>query len=463
MSYASFRILLIDDEDAQRTTLQGFLSKQGLTVSAHASGSAAIEEFRQHASDLILTDLRMPDLDGTQVVREILSLDPTAPVVVMTAFGSIDSAVRIMKQGAFDYIQKPIDLDELLLIIARARERSALLRENRDLKTQLREKFRFDSILGTSSAIEEVVSLAARVAPSTATVLLRGESGTGKELVAHAIHLASDRAEKPFVVVNCAALPDTLFESELFGHERGAFTGAEQRRIGKFELADSGTLFIDEVGDIPLPIQVKLLRAIQFGQVERLGGSAPLHLDVRIIAATHRPLESMIENGLFREDLFYRLNVVPIHLPPLRRRKEDIPVLAESFVQRYAKDNGRSLQGISREAMDLLLRYDFPGNVRELENLMQRAVVLGRDPLVTTADLPTTLHPTRSSEHAFALMAKDDLRDLTTKVELLETAYIEEALRRTGGNQVKAATLLGISERTLRYKLGKRKDECSEG
>ncbi|MBR9974608.1 MAG: sigma-54-dependent Fis family transcriptional regulator [Bacteroidetes bacterium] len=453
---STFHILVADDEEAQRNAIAGFLKKKNFTVSEAANGTAAVAHVRANPVDLVLTDFRMPDMTGQQVLRAVREINPDIPVVVITAFGSIETAVGIMKDGAFDYLQKPVELEELLLIIGRARDHRMLISENRLLRAQLAERYSFDNIVSRSGAMEDVLNTAGRVASSKASVLLRGESGTGKELIARAIHMSSGRKDQPFVVVNCAALPESLFESELFGHEKGAFTGAERQRIGKFEQADGGTLFIDEVGDIPLSIQVKLLRALQFGQIERVGGSETLQLDVRFVAATNRDLETMITDGSFREDLYYRLNVVSIHLPPLRKRREDIAPLVTAFIHKYAERNGKQVQGISREAMDLLTRYDYPGNVRELENIVQRAVVLTRDETVTTQDLPPDLLHTGSTAE---LPAHElfELGDLSQRVNALEHLLIEKALNKSGGNQVKAAELLGISERTLRYKLARKR------
>ena len=455
---STFHILVADDEEAQRKAIAGFLKKKDFTVAEAANGTDAIAYVRDHPVDLLLTDYRMPDMTGQEVLRAVRAINPDIPVVVITAYGSIETAVGIMKDCAFDYLQKPVELEELLLIIGRAREHRMLVSENRLLRAQLSERYSFDSIVSRSGAMEEVLNTAGRVAASKASVLVRGESGTGKELIARAIHMASSRSNRPFVVVNCAALPESLFESELFGHEKGAFTGAERQRIGKFEQADGGTLFIDEVGDIPLAIQVKLLRALQFGQIERVGGSETLALDVRIVAATNRGLEAMIADGSFREDLYYRLNVITIHLPPLRRRREDVAPLAASFVRRYAELNGKDVQGISREAMDLLTRYDFPGNVRELENIVQRAVVLTRDEMVTTQDLPPELLHAATPD-ALPHHELFELGDLAQRVDTLERLLVEKALDASGGNQVRAAELLGISERTLRYKLAKFRDQ----
>jgi DNA-binding NtrC family response regulator len=451
-------ILVVDDEEAQRSSIAGFLRKKGYSVLTAASGSQAQEIAASMHIDIVLTDFRMPDMTGEDVLNMIRNIDPDIPVVVVTAYGTIESAVGLMRQGAFDYIQKPVDLDELLLVIERAHERSHLISENRQLREQLAGKASFSNIVSHSAEMEVVLNTAARVAESKASVLIRGESGTGKELIAHTIHMASDRKDRPFVVVNCAAIPETLFESELFGHEKGAYTGAERQRIGKFEQADGGTLFIDEAGDIPLAIQVKLLRALQFGEIQSLGSNDTLHVDTRIIAATNRPLEDLIREGAFREDLYYRLNVVTITLPPLRQRKADIGSLTQVFMRTFAEQNGKRIDGVSKEAMDMLLRYDYPGNIRELENIIQRAVVLSREEIITTQDLPPNVQLAMKNpgQHVPGDLS---LGDLNEAVERLEDAMIEKALQESGGNQVRAAALLNISERTLRYKLARRKHE----
>ena len=453
MSEKKYSILIIDDEEAQRESIAGFLAKKGYLVHTASAGKDGIDAFSAAPFDLVLTDYRMPDVSGKDVLTQVRKMDPDIPVVVVTAFGSIESAVELMKIGAFDYLQKPIDLDELILLIKRAEERGHLLSENRLLREQLSERYSFDGIISNSGEMENVLNTAGRVAKSRASVLLRGESGTGKELIARAIHFASDRKDRPFVVVNCAALPESLFETELFGHEKGAFTGAERLRIGKFEQADGGTLFIDEVGDIPLMIQVKLLRALQFGQIERIGGEKTLDLDVRIIAATNRDLEHLISSSEFREDLYYRLNVVTVSIPPLRQRRSDIAPLVHELIRKYATQNRKLKEGISSEAMQILQRYDFPGNVRELENIIQRAVVLGRDSIVTTQDLPPEILG-EDTEVAGGYTTVE-IGDLNKQVAMLEDAMIRKALEKSGGNQVRASEMLNISERTLRYKLAK--------
>jgi two-component system NtrC family response regulator len=394
----------------------------------------------------------MPDMNGLEVVKQTKSFNPEVPVVVITAFSDTEDAVRVMKEGAFDYLSKPIDLDELELLVQKAREHNYLVSENRFLKEQLQEKYRFNSIISQSKEMEAVINTAGRVAVSRATVLLRGESGTGKELIAKAIHYGSDRKDKPLIAVNCAALSENLLESELFGHEKGAFTGATSQRIGRFEQANGGTLFIDEIGDIALQTQVKLLRALQFGEFERVGGSSTIRVDVRVITATNRNLEELIKKGLFREDLFYRINVVTITLPALRERKTDIPVLIRYFINKYASENQKDIEGISKEAQDYLMRYRFPGNVRELENIIERAVVMARDNIITTYDLPPGLSNTNETSQ---LDPTDFSVSYTDKVAAFETAMIDAALDAKHGNQSRAAELLGISERHLRSRMTK--------
>ncbi len=447
-----FRILLIDDEPAQIISLKSFLKRRDYTVLTANSGTEGLQIVKEGNIDLIFTDFRMPDMTGLEVVKAVKAFNPEIPVVVITAFSQTEDAVQVMKEGAYDYLSKPVDLDELELLVKKAREHNFLISENKLLKEQLQEKYKFDSIISQSGEMEEVLNTAARVAPSKATVLIRGESGTGKELIAKAIHFASDRKDKPMITVNCAALTESLLESELFGHEKGSFTGAINQRIGRFEQAGGGTLFIDEVGDIPLQTQVKLLRALQFGQFERVGGTQTIQTDVRVITATNRNLEALIEKGLFREDLFYRINVVTIHIPPLRERKTDIPVLIRHFLEKFAKANNKPIKGISKEAQDYLMRYHFPGNIRELENLIERAVVLARDDIITTSDLPPGLSTTTEQgildPHTFS-------DSYPEKVAAFEKAMIEEALGLKNGNQSQAAKLLGISERHLRSRMQK--------
>lgn len=443
-------VLIIDDEEVQVQSLKTFLSKRGFKIFTANSGEAGLEIIKENNIDITLTDFKMPGWDGLTTLKKIKEVNPEIDVVVMTAFGTIDSAVALMKSGAFDYLTKPIDLDELENILSKIKERRNLISENRLLKNALNEKFKFDSIVTKSLAMENVLSTAARVAQAKTTVLIRGESGTGKELIAKAIHFTSNRKDKPFITVNVASLSENLIESELFGHEKGSFTGAINSRIGKFEEANGGTIFIDEVGDIPLSIQVKLLRTIQFGEYQRIGSNAINFTDVRIIAATHRNLEEMIQNKEFREDLFYRLNVVTITLPPLRQRKDDIPLLINYFLDKYNKENNKSIKGFSKEAIDQLIKYDFPGNIRELENIVERAVVLSRDEYITKDDLPLNLSQSNFNK-TFDPFNLDDQYE--TKMKLFEKAMINEALSRTNGNKSAAARILGISERHLRSRL----------
>jgi two-component system NtrC family response regulator len=438
---------VIDDEAVQREVVAGHLRKQGHRVRTAADGTAGMEVVRGESVDVVLTDYRMPGMSGFDLLKEIRAFNPEIAVVLVTAYGTVQGAVEAVKEGAFDYLTKPIDLDHLDLILRRVVERRHLLSENRELKRQLEDQSHLGGVVSVSDVMEEALNVAARAAPSRATVLLRGESGTGKEVVARAIHAASPRREGAFVAVNCAALNANLIESELFGHEKGAFTGADRQRKGRFEQADGGTLFIDEVAEIPVETQAKLLRILQERAFERVGGGETLRADVRIVAATNRDLEAMIAGGRFREDLFYRLNVVTIHLPPLRLRRADIPPLIDHFLGRYAEENGKAITGVSREAMDLLMRHEYPGNVRELENLIERAVVMARGDLLTTDDLPAALRIPSS-----APPAPNALPDM---VEALEREAIARALQDAGGNQSRAAAALGLTERHLRYKLKK--------
>jgi two-component system NtrC family response regulator len=447
-----FNILIIDDEKAQLNSLESFLKRRDYQVYTATTGKQGYEIIQQKSIDLVLTDYRMPEWNGLVVLRKIKELNPEIDVVVITAFGSLEDAVEIMKAGAYDYLTKPIDLDELENLIHRVQEKRLLFTENKLLKQQLKDKFRVESIISQSGEMEEVLNTSGRVANSKASVLIRGESGVGKELVANAIHYASPRKDKPFVVVNIAVLSENLIESELFGHEKGAFTGATQQRIGRFEQADGGTLFIDEVGDIPLAVQVKLLRAIQFGEIERLGSNRPIKVNVRIIAATHQPLEDMIKEKTFRDDLYYRLNVVTIHIPSLRKRKTDIPLLIDHFIQKFSQENQKEIKGISQEAMDQLIKYDYPGNVRELENILERALVMCRDNYITLNDLPIQ---TRTLTEQSILDPYNFEGGHGAKMKAFEKEMVTKALEQTGGNQSAAARLLSISERHLRSRLEK--------
>ena len=442
-----FRILVVDDEAAQRELLGGFLKKQGFEIVLAESGKKALERYRDEHFDLILTDQKMADVGGLDLLKALKAINPEAAVILMTAYGTIETAVSAVKLGAADYLTKPLNLDELLYRIQQVKERSRLVAENRELREAMQAHCRIEGIVGDSGRMMELLSLVRRVAPSEATVLIRGESGTGKELIAKAIHYASPRAAAPLVKVNCAALPETLLESELFGHEKGAFTGAAARRKGRFEAADGGTLFLDEIGDLPLPLQAKLLRVLQEKEFERVGSSVPLRVDVRILAATHRDLEALVKAGRFRDDLYYRLNVVTVVLPPLRERRQDLPLLMDHFLKFFAGKDRKMVRGFTPEARDALLRYDYPGNVRELENIVERAVVLTRDEVIGRADLPLLVRETGEEESA--------QKSLPAAVEGVERRMIADALARADGVQTRAAELLGVSERALRYKLKK--------
>ncbi|KPJ51806.1 hypothetical protein AMJ39_09270 [candidate division TA06 bacterium DG_24] len=435
-------ILVVDDEAVQRDMLAGFLRKRGYGVTAVPSGADAVKASRDQIFDVAFVDLKMPGMDGIETLRQIRAQSPETSVVIMTAYGSVESAVEAMQLGAYHYVTKPINLDEVRLLIERAIEGQILVAENRYLKEQLAERFGFEQIVGDSGAMQEVLSTAARVAESNATVLIHGESGTGKELVARAIHQVSPRSRARFVAVSCAALPETLLEAELFGHEKGAFTGADRMREGRFEIADGGTLFLDEVGDIPLGMQVKLLRVLQEQEFDRVGGRDPIKVDVRVIAATNQSLEEKIARKEFREDLYYRLNVVSIFVPPLRERRDDIMPLVEHFRQKFADQSGRTVRGLTREARDVLLRYSWPGNVREVANAIERAVVMSRTDVIDVRDLPL---------HIRGVEGEDEGDDL--KLDALERRHVARVLSTVDWNMNQAADILGIHRNTLRAKI----------
>jgi DNA-binding NtrC family response regulator len=459
MGMEKAKILIAEDEETQRSLLEGFLKKEGFFVDAVTNGREALQKLEGSFYDIALLDYKMPEKDGLQTLREIRKLYPELPVVMITAYGTVETAVASMKEGSLDYLTKPIDLDELLLIFQKVIERSNLIRENRDLRAKLQERYTFHNIIYGSPKMEEVMGLVSRVAPSQATVLVRGESGTGKELIAHAIHYVSSRSEKPFVKVNCSAIPETLLESELFGHEKGSFTGAAQKRIGRFEEADGGSVFLDEIGDLTPSTQIKLLRILQEKEFQRLGSNLTLKTDVRVITATHRDLEEAMKKGEFREDLYYRLNVITIHLPPLRERREDIPLLIDFFLKKYSTQNQKSISDLSKEARNLFLHYPYPGNVRELENLVERAVVLCRGEIITTQDLPFHLQEGKPERE---WGSQKRLKNLPESLEEVERDLIVKALHQTQGIQTKAAESLGISERVLRYKMKKYRIRFSE-
>jgi len=442
-------ILVVDDESAQLETLAGYLRKKKFHVFEAENGEKGLAVVRDHPIDVVLTDMRMSEMTGIELLQEVKKLNPEIGIVVMTAYGSVDDAVTAMKKGAEDYIQKPIDLDHLDIVINKVIERNRLLSENRELKEALKSKYDFRQLISGSAKMEEVLNIAGRAAQSRATILLCGESGTGKEVLARAIHVASPRKEKPFIAVNVAAVPENLVESEFFGHEKGAFTGADRQRKGRFEAADGGTFFIDEIGDIPVSSQVKLLRVLQERRFERVGGSEMVQVDVRVIAATNQNLENMIREGLFREDLFYRLNVVTICIPPLRERREEIPLFIDHFLRNYSKEEEKEIHSVSKEVMNILMKHDYPGNVRELENIIQRAVVLARTNLITTDDLAPHIGHLKSEED------EESEGSLVQNIETLEKRMIRDALKVAKGNQSEAARSLGITERNMRYKMKK--------
>ncbi|MDH3258522.1 MAG: sigma-54 dependent transcriptional regulator [Deltaproteobacteria bacterium] len=435
-------VLLIEDEKIMRVTLEDALKGVGYEVMSFATGAAGLHALRHASCDIAVTDVRLPDMNGFDIVREIAKQGNTQ-VVVMTAYGTIRDAVEAMKLGAFDYITKPFALDEFLLLIERALEVKRLKEENIRLRKDLNTCYRAPNIIGESLAMQRVFSLIEKVSASEATVLILGESGTGKELVATTIHYQSSRKNKPLIKVNCSTLPDGLIESELFGHEKGAFTGAMKRKPGRFELADDGTIFLDEIGDLPPSTQAKILRVLQERQFERIGGTTTLPVDVRVIAATNRNLEEEVGAGRFREDLYYRLHVIPIVLPPLRERKEDIPSLIEFFLDKYRKKLSRNVR-LSAEAADALLRYDYPGNIRELENMIERCVTLAMEEVIGKEELPAAVLDGGQAAGSFRLseVAAD-----------AEKCHILNVLKATRGVKTKAAEILGISRKTLWEKM----------
>jgi two-component system response regulator HydG len=443
------RILVADDEESHRIMLRAVLQEEGYEVAEAADGPESIRAVEQEPFDLILLDIRMPGMNGIEALMEIRKISPYVPVLMMTAYSSVKTAVDALKAGAFEYLIKPLDIDELKILIEKALEHYHLREENLALKERLGDRFDFSKMIGKSRKMVELFDLLAQVAPTDATVLILGESGTGKELVANALHHNSPRASQPFIKVSCAALPETLLESELFGHEKGAFTGAIARREGRFSSAHRGSIFLDEVGEMSSTIQTKLLRVLQEKEFEPLGSTRTMKVDVRVIAATHKDLEKEVREGRFREDLFYRLNVVPVSIPPLRERKEDLPSLAVHFLSFYGEKNRKELKEISPKALDLLIRYDWPGNIRELENCIERAVIVARGQMITPADLPPQIQAlSRGKEEDQGIFFPSGL-----SLQDAEKALILKTLEDTGGNRSRAAEILGINRRTLQIKL----------
>lgn len=439
------RILVIDDEVNARTALAEILRDEGYGLAVAADAFKGLAKLKEFEPDLVLTDLKMPGMDGLELMGKVFEHDPDVGVVIMTAFGAVTSAVEAMRAGAADYLTKPLNVDALLVVVARTLERTKLRRETKQLRQRLGERHRFANLVGTSPEMQRVFEVVRQVAPSRASVLIGGESGTGKELIAAAIHQHSPRREGPFVKLHCAALAESLLESELFGHERGAFTGADRLRIGRFEQAQGGTLFLDEIGEISAAVQVKLLRFLQEREFERVGGSQTLSADVRIVAATNRNLKQLVEAGTFREDLFYRLNVVHLEMPPLRRRQSDIGPLAVHFIRKYAAENDKPCETMSDTALEQLLRYRWPGNVRELENVIERAVVMSSAKMIGPAELPPEL-ATEPVEPAGPAIPGGSMAEI-------ERFAILKTLEAVGGSTSQAAAVLGISVRKVQYKL----------
>jgi two-component system response regulator PilR (NtrC family) len=441
-------IHIIDDEPVIHDVLAQLLTSEGYEVEISSSGEEALEKFPSRSFDVILLDLLMPGMDGIEALRRIRRIDPQAAVIIITAYGSVESAISAMKIGALDYVQKPFKHDDLLIVLEKALERKRLQDENTRLKDELRQRFGFANIIGKSQAMKAVFELVKAAAPTRSTILLQGESGTGKELVARAIHMNSNRAEAPFVTVNSGSLPPDLLESHLFGHVKGAFTGAVALKKGLFEAADNGTIFFDEVSSINLETQAKLLRVMQEKEFMRLGGTQTIKVDVRILAATNADIEELIAEKAFRKDLFYRLNVIKIEIPPLRARKEDIPLLVKHFVDIYARENRKEVEGVSEDVLEILDGHAWPGNVRELENLIERAVVLSRSRIITRASLPPFLLG-RDVVDDEALIAAEESLDLRERTQAYQKKIILAALRKTKGVQNKAAKLLGVKPTTL--------------
>jgi two-component system response regulator HydG len=447
-----FHILVVDDDAGHLATLRTLLGSWHYQITTATDGSGAVAQVRERPFDLVLMDVRMTEMNGIEALRRIRAHNPSIPVLIMTAYSSVDTAVEALRSGAYDYLTKPLDFEELRLTLERTLEHSELKAENEKLREEMRSGFKLTNIIGNSPPMREMIDLLAMIAPSEATVLISGESGTGKELVARAIHHNSGRRKSDLVIVNCAALTETLLASELFGHEKGAYTGADRRREGRFMQAHGGTLFLDEIGETSPAMQAKLLRALQEKEIQRVGGEETLPVDVRIIAATNRDLEEMVQAGTFRQDLYYRLNVVALHVPPLRERLEDIPLLARHFMERYARKNRKRIQGFTPLAMDMLLKYRWPGNVRELENTIERGVVLLAGEQLTDRELPPVI--TRPYAESSDWMPPTGTVPVANRpLSEIEKEAILATLEATGGNKSETARRLKINRKTLHNKL----------
>ena len=439
-------LLIVDDDQSNLASLVKVFEKEKINVLSAPSGADALDLVRKNRIDVILTDVRMPGMDGIDLLKATKAVSPETEIILMTAYGTVEIAVAAMKDGAYDFVTKPFKRIQIVKGVRRALEKQNLIVENRSLRQELARVRKSGEIIGNSQAIKQTLEMVRQVAPSTATVLFQGESGTGKELFAKAIHQYSSRGDGPYVAVNCAALPESILESELFGYEKGAFTGAAQRKAGRFELAHTGTLFLDEIGDTAPQVQVKLLRVLQEGEFERLGGTQTLQVDVRIVAATNKDLAEAVGSGRFREDLYYRLNVINIHLPPLRDRQEDIPLLCHHFLTVFARKNNKLIRGFSQEVLERLMDYAWPGNVRELENTVERAVVLCKGETITIDDIPTRFFLESSERRRLTI-------ELGTPLTEIEQRVISETLKMTRGDKRLAAQLLGIATRTIYRKL----------
>ena len=459
-------ILLVDDHAPFRDSLAKILGGAGFRVFPASDGEEALDILRKELIHLILTDLKMPKMDGVELLKVAKTIRPEAEVILITGYGTVDTAVTAMKDGAYDYIQKPFKPREILKLVRKAMEKQSLVLENRMLQERIKDFQKFDKIVGRSPAMKQVLEIIAQVAPSSATVLIQGESGTGKEVIAQAIHDLSPRVNQPFIKVSCAALPETLLEAELFGYERGAFTGAISRKEGRFELANGGTLFLDEIGEVSPTVQVKLLRVLQVGEFERLGGTKTFRADVRLVAATNMNLLEAVEKKVFREDLYSRLNVITLTLPSLREREEDVPLLAHHFLEIFKKKNNKEVKGFTQEALEVMLRYSWPRNVRQLENAIERAVVLTKGEMIVPGDLPPEILKAMAlpaDEQATLMDEKTISISLGTPMDIIEKRVIEETLRHSRGDKNVASKILGISARTIYRKIEEEKKEGETG
>lgn len=449
------RILIVEDDLNTLSGLVEIIKDEGHEVVGVESGKKALRFLERSQFDIMLTDLRMPDIDGLSLYEKSIQYNQAMKTIVMTAYSSVKEAVEAMKKGVYEYLTKPLNLDELFLTIRKAVQEKQILEENILLRDQIKRSYRFENIIGNSKAIRDIYRIISKVAQTQSTVLIRGESGVGKELVARAIHYNSPRANKALVEISCASLPETLLESELFGYEKGAFTGAVAQKKGRLELADEGTIFLDEIGDITESVQTKLLRVLQEKELTHLGGTKSIKVNVRVIAATNRNLEKGLQEGKFREDLYYRLNVIPVFIPPLRERKEDIPLLIEHFVKKFCQENNKPLMKFSEKALELCMGYDWPGNVRELENAVENAIVLGEGNIILPDFLPLNIYSLQNRSLAKEFLDNLKGESYRKKVEFAERLVIREAIEKAGGNKSTAAKNLKISLRTMRYKIKK--------